>query len=372
MRILTLSYEFPPLGGGGAKVVYGLTKELVKRGHQVDLVTMGFRGLPKFENVNGMNVHRVSCIRTKESVCYTPELGTYIFNAISFTLKLARQNRYDLNHTHFIFPDGLIAYFLQKKLKLPFVITAHGSDVPGFNPDRFKLQHKLLRPLWRKIIQASSQIICPSESLQSLVLKEKSDAKTTVIPNGLDVDKFKPDLQKKRSILLVSRMLERKGIQYFLKAIENLNCDYEANVVGDGPYLKTLQSQALDKKLKVHFLGWYDNGSLELKKLYEASEIFIFPSEAENFPIVLLEAMAAGMAIITTKGTGCEEVVGDTGLLVESRNSEALRDAISKLVNDPNLRAELGRLARRRFEENFNWDVITKRYCDVYTSSCKF
>ena len=76
--------------------------------------------------------------------------------------------------------------------------------------------------------------------------------------------------------------------------------------------------------------------------------------------------MAAGMAVITTKGTGCEEVVGNAGLLVESRNSTALKEAISKLINNQDLCKELGSLARRRFETNFNWDVITKKYCDVY------
>ena len=65
MRILMLSYEFPPLGGGGAKVVYGLSQELVRVGHAVDLVTMGFKGLPGYEKVNGVHVYRVPFIRMR-------------------------------------------------------------------------------------------------------------------------------------------------------------------------------------------------------------------------------------------------------------------------------------------------------------------
>jgi len=66
-----LSYEYPPLGGGGAKVVYGLSKELVRLGHEIDIVTMRFRGLPKYESINGVNVYRVPSIRTRESICNT-------------------------------------------------------------------------------------------------------------------------------------------------------------------------------------------------------------------------------------------------------------------------------------------------------------
>ena len=366
MKILTLSYEFPPLGGGGAKVVYGLTKELVKLGHKVDLVTMGFRGLPKFEKINGVNVHRVPCVRTKESACYTPELASYIFTAIPFALKLIRQKPYDLNHTHFIFPDGFISYILKKLTGLPYVITAHGSDVPGYNPNRFKKLHKLLLPFWRKITGSSNEIICPSEWLKALVLHAKPRIKVTVIPNGIDLDKFGSNGAKKKRILVVSRMFERKGVQYFLKSLEGLDLPYEINIVGEGPYLGALEQSARELSVKVKFLGWFDNASRELKELYESSQIFVFPSEVENFPIVLLEAMASGMSIITTRGTSCVEVVGDAALLVEPRNPMAIREALVKLTNDEALCKTLGRQARRRFENNFSWDILISKYDDLF------
>jgi glycosyltransferase involved in cell wall biosynthesis len=77
--------------------------------------------------------------------------------------------------------------------------------------------------------------------------------------------------------------------------------------------------------------------------------------------------MAAGMAIITTKDTGCAEVVGDAGLLVESRNPVAIKEALSKLINNPDLCRKLGQAARSRVEENFSWSAITKRYIDIYS-----
>jgi glycosyltransferase involved in cell wall biosynthesis len=76
--------------------------------------------------------------------------------------------------------------------------------------------------------------------------------------------------------------------------------------------------------------------------------------------------MAASMAIITTKGTGCEEVVGDTALLVKSRDPTAIREALTRLIGEPDLCKELGKAARERLENNFNWTVVAKQYADLY------
>jgi len=366
LRILMVSYEYPPLGGGGAKVVYGLSKELVRLGHEVDIVTMRFRGLPKYESINGVNVYRVPSIRTRESICNTPEMVSYSLSAILFLLRLVRQKHYHINHTHFIFPDGVVSYLLKKLTRFPYIITAHGSDVPGYNPDRFKLEHRLLTPLWKKVVKNAEQIICLSNSLESLALERSPNIKTVVIPNGIDLDNFQSNGDKQRRILIVSRMFERKGIQYFLQALKGLNHGYEVNIVGDGPYLNVLKKLSKDLKVKAKFGGWIDNSSLELKELYEKSSIFVFPSISENFPIVLLEAMAAGMAIITTKNTGCAEVVGDAALLVEQRNPEAIREALDRLISNPDFCKELGQAARKRLENNFTWASVSRQYADLY------
>ena len=366
MRVLMLSYEFPPIGGGGAKVVYGLSRELVRLGYDVDLVTMGFHGIARYEQVNGVNVHRVPCIRTRESVCSTPEMASYVFSAIPTILRLVKRKNHHINHTHFIFPDGLVSFIVKKLTGLPYIITAHGSDVPGYNPNRFKLGHKLLSPAWKRITQDAEQIVCPSEFLKSLVLKRSSDTKITMIPNGINMNKFQPDGNKRRRILTVTRMFERKGLQYFLRALEGLDLEHEVNIVGDGPYLIALQQIADELKIRVRFWGQLENTSAELKELYETSSIFVFPSESENFPIVLLEAMAAGMAIITTKDTGCAEVVGNTALLVESRNPVAIREALNRLNSNPDLCKGLGQAARRRLENNFTWTAVARQYSDLY------
>ena len=114
------------------------------------------------------------------------------------------------------------------------------------------------------------------------------------------------------------------------------------------------------------FLVRLDNGSDEMTELYERSGIFVLPSESENFPVVLLEAMAAGLAIVTTGGTGCAEVVGDAALLVPPKDVGALREALQRLICNPGLRASLGAAARRRLVDNFGWPVIAQQYVALY------
>lgn len=365
MRILKLCYEFPPLGGGGARVVSELGPELVEAGHDVDLVTMGYRGLPRTETREGVCVHRVPCVRRKPHYCTTPEAASYLIGALAVVRRLLAARRYDVTHAHFIFPDGLLAWRISRTAGVPYVITAHGSDVPGYNPDRLELTHRVLAPIWRRVTGGAARIVCPSRSLRSLVDARKSDASITEIPNGIHPGKYRPDRPKSRRILVATRMLERKGVQFLFDALEGIDLEHEVHLAGDGPYLPALRRKAERVGLPVVFHGWMDNASSEFGELHESSDIYVLPSESENFPIGLLEAMTAGMAIVTTSGTGCEEVVGDAALVVPPRDADALRRALKRLVDDPELTARLGRAARRRIESRFSWSTVGAQYSDL-------
>jgi L-malate glycosyltransferase len=361
-----LCYEYPPIGGGGAKVVHGLTNALSKMNCEIDLVTMGYKGLPYFEKVDNVNIYRVKCLRFNKNICTYPEMLTYIISAFPLVLRLGRINKYIINHTHFIFPDGALAYLLHKFNGLNYVITAHGSDVPGYNPNRFKTLHKLLKPFWNGIVKASKKIVFPSNNLNELFKTVNNKVEGITIPNGINLTKFSHLKQKEKQVLVVSRMFERKGVQYILKAFSGLETCYTLNIVGDGPFLETLKNLSNELNVQANFLGFMDNGSEELKNLYEDSEIFIFTSESENFPIVLLEAMLAGMAIITSQNTGCAEVVGDSGILVDPKDSNLIREELIKLMANKQLLKNLQLAARNRVEELFGWDGIARQYMKLY------
>lgn len=365
-----MCYEFPPIGGGGAAVVRGLSAQLVRMGHEVDVVTMRYRGLPRRDAVDGVQVHRVPCVRLSATWCSMPEQATYLATVVPYAARLAWSRRYDITHAHFILPDGLAALLLRRMIGLPYMITSHGSDVPGYNPHRFVRAHRALAPVWRRIVARADRVVCPSRLQEELVLRGAPRARTTVIPNGIDEDpRVSAGGPKQARVLVVTRMFERKGVQYFLRALRGLELHHEVHIVGDGPFLPSLKALARELGVEVRFWGWLDRGSKELRELYQSAEIYVFPSEAENFPMVLLEAMRAGAAIITTKGTGCAEVVGDTALLVEPRNPEAIRAALVRLLGDPGLCRRLGSAAQTRLRNNFTWPAVARRYVETYLAS---
>jgi glycosyltransferase involved in cell wall biosynthesis len=190
------------------------------------------------------------------------------------------------------------------------------------------------------------------------------DVPITVIPNGYDF--LQNGLEgKKDRILLVTRMFERKGVQFFLEAVADMENHWEIMIAGDGPYLSKLKAHARNNS-RIQFLGFVQGEAL--KSLYESSKIFVFPSIQENFPVVLLEAMSAGCAVITTSAHGCAEVVGDAAIKTEPGNVESLQAAIHKLINNNKEIMRLAIMGQERACE-FKWDKITDRF-DKMSRQC--
>jgi glycosyltransferase involved in cell wall biosynthesis len=333
---------------------------------------MNFQDLPREEVIDGVTVHRVDCRRQSESKCTAREALRYVLNARPVVRELFARQTFDLVHVHFIFPDGLIALSEATRVGIPFIITAHGSDVPGYNQKHFfKLVHPVLKVLWRRVTRSAAVVVSPSQTLARMIESEDPKTKVLVIPNGIAEDKYRP-APKKEQILVATRIVERKGVQYLLDALVDADISWPAIVVGSGEYAAELSR--LNDKLgqPANLVGWMNNESDEFRDLLEQSAIYALPSDFENFPVCLLEAMAAGSAIITTKGHGCEEVVGDSAELVTSGRKDAdrcvqeIRAALRRLTSDRQYREDLGARARRRLEDNFAWRAVARRYLAVY------
>ncbi len=367
-KILVLNYEFPPLGGGASPVSYEIAKRLSETGDfDIDVVTMKYRGLAAYEEVNPhFRIHRVKCLRSKKEICHPWEQLSYLFSAWFKCKKLLKQNTYDICHTHFIIPTGVIALMLKKKFGLEYVITSHGSDVPGFNTDRFQLLHKFTGPFLRKICRESKHIISPSKYLKDLILsnisKELED-KIVVIPNGIDTNKFTPQ-EKKKYIFSSGRLLPRKGFQYLVQAVSEEDIGYEVHIAGDGPMMSELKQLAEKSKTKIVFHGWLNNNGKEYKDLVEQSAIFVLASESESFGMVIAEAMSAGCAIITTNTSGCAEVAEGGGLFVNMKDREDLKSKLKFLLSDSYKREEYQKMAFVR-SKNYDWSTILKQNMDT-------
>jgi len=192
-----------------------------------------------------------------------------------------------------------------------------------------------------------------------------------VIDNGIDVNKYRPGA-KRDQILVATRLVERKGVQYLLRAVAGADLGWPLIVVGSGEYEQSLWRLNEELGRPAQFVGWMSNESQQFRELLEQSTVYALPSDFENFPVALLEAMAAGTAIVTTRGHGCEEVVGDAAELVTPGCEDAercvreIRAALRRLTTDRAYCAELGGLARRRVDEKFGWGVVARRYMTLY------
>lgn len=346
-----------------------LCHELASQGHHLDVVTTGYKALPAMIRENGVSVHRLSCLRRRPDRPRHFELALYVVRATGYGSRLLRRGKYDLIHGNCILPAGLAAYWLQRRYGVPYTLTASGTDVPGHNPGRFSLEHKLLFPVWQRVVANGAGVVSPSSHLAQRIAQHFGGSIRTIntIPNGIDPSALKPRAESgQKRILAVGRILKSKGYQYLIEAMVGLDCDYRLEIVGDGPYRSHLEQKAKELGVAAKFHGWVDRTNGKLKTLYETSAIFVHPSAVENFPTVVLEAMAAGLPIITTHGTGCEEVGGDAVMLTAPRDIGALRGALMKLIKGRTLRRDLGRKARERVVDQFSWESVSLRYVDMW------
>ena len=363
MRILTLSCEYPPIGGGGATACAILAEALVGKGHEVDIVTAGMDDLPRCEHRAGVRILRARGRRRWRHYSSALEQASFVLPMGWLAARLLRERRYDVIHCHFVVPTGLIAYVLARRSGVPYMLTAHGSDIPGYNPERFQLLHRLIHPAWSRILQGAAAVTVPSDFLAQLIRK-RSQVPVLGIPYPFS-GREPVRVPRRRRVLVAARLVERKGVQHVLSALAGHDLDWEVVIAGDGPSRPWLEQLAAEHQVRASFVGFLPRN--ELAAIYASSAIFVLPSRRENMPMVLLEAMAAGCAVVTTSNTGCAEAVGDAGLLVDPGDVEGLRRSLFRLMADEELRSLYAARGRRRMGD-FAAPRVASRFVDLFGS----
>jgi phosphatidylinositol alpha-1,6-mannosyltransferase len=209
------------------------------------------------------------------------------------------------------------------------------------------------------------------------------DERIKVIINGTDPARFYPENtdQARRAIgfegdemvLTVSRLVSKKGIDTTIKAFAKVLKRHPSSryvIVGDGEQKEELQQLAINLGIadSVQFAGSIPHHHPDLIHYYNACDVFVHPSKTEKFNvegfgIVFLEANACGKPVIGSLSGGIPNAVvdGETGILVKERDPEDLAAAINKLLDHPDLAAQMGTKGRRRVENTANWDVLNKQ-----------
>lgn len=362
MRLLVISREIPPVGGGAGRVALDLAQHLAARGHDVDILTMHHGDLPELERRGRVVIHRLRTGRSHRDSAHLPSMLRFLGRARREALRLTRDGRFDLIHAHAIVPDGLAARSVGRRRQIPFAVTAHGTDVPGYDTQRFRRAHAIASPGWQRVVRDASLLTTPSTYLRDLIRRRAPAAEITVIPNGVGAD-LSHDRPKQSSYLIVSRLVARKNYAAFFEAIRSVSETVEVHVVGDGPERPGLMRLAGQTHHAVTFHGWLDHGSEGWRDLYERCRFFVSPSLAENFPVNLLEAQLAGMTVLATPIAGNKEVLGDAAIFFDGPSPAAILRTIHwSLEQDPVHLDEIGRRARHHVLEQFSWDVVGARF----------
>ncbi len=366
-----LNYEFPPIGGGAANAHLCLLEKYTGNQYlQADVLTSAPKPGALTEKFSeNIMVYKVGIHKKQLHHWRRTEVVEWLIKAGFVYRKLLRENKYDLIHTFFGFPTGWLCY--RSASDLPYIISLRGSDVPGEH-GRLKLDYKILAPVFRAIWKNAALLVACSQGLKDRALQFMPSVSINIIPNGVELDKFYPAQEKKESdmlrLLTVGRLSVTKRVDMLIDAVAKLHkdgCKLHMTIVGGGPMEQQLKQTVRQSGLNgvVEFTGRIN--SEDIPHIYRQNDIFISASKLEGMSNAMLEAMASGLPIITTRCEGVEELITDNGLVVERSNAEEIAGAIQKLGTDSQKRRQMA-IAARSHAEQFTWSRTAEEYVSLY------
>ncbi len=258
-------------------------------------------------------------------------------------------------HNHIATASCSVAMLASKASGIPYSFTLHGPDI-FFEPQRWRLDVK---------IKNASFVACISNFCRDQA-KAHSSAdcwdKLHIVHCGVEPDRYGAKTitgKKPPHITFVGRLATVKGIPVLLEALAWLQSripDLQVTLIGDGPERAELEIKAGELGLTdmVTFAGY--RSQTEVADMLQETDLFVLPSFAEGVPVVLMEAMAAKLAVVATQIAGIPELVDDgvNGLLVPAGDVDRLAQAILTLLQDENLRAKMGRAGQAKVKDAFN------------------
>ena len=255
---------------------------------------------------------------------------------------LNAKQKIDLIDAHYLYPDGLAAALHAKDLGIPFTMTARGSDVNVI------ADHILARKMITWAAKRANHIITVSESLKEKLISHHIDRnKVTTLRNGVDLDTFTPQDQKKsrrkfnipqnnKILLSVGNLIELKGHHLIIKALTMLDNTYQLYIAGSGPDETMLKKliEKLNLQDRVHLLGKVPHDQLPI--LYSAADALILASSREGWPNVVLESIACGTPVIANTVNGTPEIIKspEAGILIKNREAETIKQGIEQLFSN--------------------------------------
>lgn len=321
MKILTLCYEYPPVGGGGGRVAAQISGALAARGHDLRVLTARTGSLPaRQEHPRGVDVRRTFSLRRSPDTCSVPEMAAYVaLNAIPVT-RAARAWRPDVMHVHFAVPTGPVAWLAHKASGIPYVLTAHLGDVPGGAPEQTEGLFRMVKPFTVPIWKDAAAVTAVSSHVARLALAAYGREPEVVLNACEGIAAAPPPAEQGLlRILYVGRMSVQKNPLFLAKVLATMRAeDWRAVFVGDGPLRGELEGalQSAGVAHKCEFAGWTDTAGV--RERLNRADVLVLPSLSEGLPVAGIEAVSRGLAVAGSDIPGLRDLVvhGQNGWLL--------------------------------------------------------
>ena len=339
-----------------------------------DLITSRFSSdVPLYEKIGNVNVYRVGNFLSRFSFLLPKN---FLPIAVFFKARrlIAQHGPYDLIHAYQASQAAGGGWLLKWAYpRIPFLVTVQEGKI-------LTSQSMLTRFFRNFIFKKADHATVISNYLAKYVASQNKNLPVTIIPNGVDLNKFPVSSfqfpVKDKTVITVSRLVEKNGVKDLIEAIAVVAKkipDVRLMVIGDGDLKTDLikRSESLGMENNVSFLGEIDNNLLP--HYLAKAMVFVRPSLSEGLGISFLEAMAAGVPIIGTPVGGIIDFLedGETGLFCKVKDTQDIGEKIIRILSDKELHDKLANQGRELVRREYDWDIIVQKFRDIYETITK-
>lgn len=361
LRILMPTIYFPPRVGGIENHVYYLARDLVRRGHRVEIVTTRTEpSSPRLETLDGIRVVRIRSFGKHP-------VGWVLSSLLAVAKVLTSARKCDIIHCH-TFAFALSGSVSNLLVRTPLVVTVHESHFLRF------AKRKVMLPFLRLPLKRAAVLLSTSKEIDAVTRGLLPKAETCPIVNGVDTETFRPvapSIRKAEGEFLIvcpRRLVEKNGVEFLVRAVPLVTgrVNVKLYLAGDGPLRGRLEGLVRDLGItdRVVFMGSVANPLMPA--LFASADMVIIPSLIEATSIAALEAMACERVVGASRVGGLPEIIDErVGVLFQSGSPEAIAEAIAATAVRAD-RLDLGREARRRVEANWSIGRMTDVHEQIY------
>lgn len=388
MKIGYLISNYLPKVGGAEVFVHNLASSITAVGHEAVVITPARGGTN--DKIYSYKILRLNPLLNR-FLFVNFSLGSIYLEKILY--RLQEKYNFDIWHVIIGYPLGTASAGFFKKNNIPCILRCSGEDIQtlpelGYGYRLKKGVDTIVRENYKKFTAVVTASDGTKRDFLSLGIPED---KVYVIPNGVDCSKFEINVHRDRIrnelgvndeqklIITVGRNHPKKGFKYIPQIIKRLaekGIDFKWLLVGrENRAIKEMADKEgigeyliiRDVKPEFSKKGEPEIPSSKLIQYYKASDIFVFPSLIELFAKVLIEAMAAGLAIVTTDAPGVNDIIQDkeNGLKCRAGDIECFSESILKLISDEELARRLGKNALKD-AKSYDWQRVTEMYLELY------